>query len=206
MLVLWQKWAWRCKLSSTRGAGAGGAVGGKWSTAQRTRALGAQIGRCPADGGCVGGCPGCGCIGGCPGGAGSCPGDAGSCPGGAACGGGVDDDDVRVCSGFKGYSKGGNYGEVVPPPRRLDTATASASGTLALRPFTPYARGPTEDEIAEWMERFEALPATPYPIEVGNVVLWRGFKKGKKEGASTSEEFFRCTGSSRMTGTGRDIS
>ena len=114
------------------------------------------------------------------------------------------DDDVRVCSGFKGYSKGGNYGEVVPPPRRLDTATASASGTLALRPLTPYARGPTEDEIAEWMERFEALPATPYPIEVGNVVLWRGFKKGKKEGASTSEEFFRCTGSSRMTGTGRD--
>ena len=112
------------------------------------------------------------------------------------------DDDVRVCSGFKGYGKGGNYGEVVPPPRRLDTATASTSGTLASR--RPYARGPTEDEIAEWMERFEALPATPYPIEVGNVVLWRGFKKGKKEGASTSEEFFRCTGSSRMTGTGRD--
>ena len=113
--------------------------------------------------------------------------------------------DVRTCIGFKGYGKGGNYGEVVPPPRRLDTATASASGTLALRPLTPYARGPTEDEIAEWMERFEALPATPYPIEVGNVVLWRGFKKGKKEGASTSEEFFRCTGSSRMTGTGRDM-
>ena len=112
------------------------------------------------------------------------------------------DDDVRVCSGFKGYGKGGNYGEVVPPPRRLDTATASTSGTLASR--RPHARGPTEDEIAEWMERFEALPATPYPIEVGNVVLWRGFKKGKKEGASTSEEFFRCTGSSRMTGTGRD--
>ena len=110
--------------------------------------------------------------------------------------------DVRTCIGFKGYGKGGNYGEVVPPPRRLDTATASASGTLASR--RPYARGPTEDEIAEWMERFEALPATPYPIEVGNVVLWRGFKKGKKEGASTSEEFFRCTGSSRMTGTGRD--
>ena len=101
------------------------------------------------------------------------------------------DDDVRVCSGFKGYGKGGNYGEVVPPPRRLDTATASASGTLALRPLTPYARGPTEDEIAEWMERFEALPATPYPIEVGSVVLWRGFKKGKNEGDSTSEEFFR---------------
>ena len=74
--------------------------------------------------------------------------------------------DVRTCIGFKGYGKGGNYGEVVPPPRRLDTATASASGTLALRPLTPYARGPTEDEIAEWMERF-------------------------REGASTSEEFFR---------------
>ena len=89
----------------------------------------------------------------------------------------------------KGYGKGANYGELVPPPRRLDTATASDSGTLASR--RPHARGPTEDEIAEWMERFEALPATPYPIEVGSVVLWRGFKKGKKEGASTSEEFFR---------------
>ena len=96
---------------------------------------------------------------------------------------------VRTCIGFKGYGKGGNYGEVVPPPRRLDTATASTSGTLASR--RPHARGPTEDEIAEWMERFEALPATPYPIEVGSVVLWRGFKKGKNEGASTSEEFFR---------------
>ena len=99
------------------------------------------------------------------------------------------DDDVRTCIGFKGYGKGGNYGELVPPPRLLDTTTTSASGTLASR--RPYARGPTEDEIAEWMEKFEDLPATPYPIEVGSVVLWRGFKKGVNGGASTSEEFFR---------------
>ena len=96
--------------------------------------------------------------------------------------------DVRTCIGFKGYGKGGNYGELVPPPRRLDTTTTSASGTLASR--RPYARGPTEVEIAEWMEKFEDLPATPY-IEVGSVVLWRGFKKGVNGGASTSEEFFR---------------
>ena len=95
------------------------------------------------------------------------------------------DDDVRVCSGFKGYGKGGNYGEVVPPPRRLDTATASASGTLALRPLTPYARGPTEDEIAEWMEKFEDLPATPYihiPSRLATSFSGGASKKGKRKG------------------------
>ena len=89
----------------------------------------------------------------------------------------------------KGYGKGANYGELVPPPRRLNTATASDSGTLASR--RPHARGPTEDEITQWMDCFETIPATLHPIEVGNVVLWRGIKKGKKAGASTSEEFFR---------------
>ena len=88
MLVLWQKWAWRCRLSSTRGAGAGGAAGGNKRTVQPTRALRADIGCLSCDG-WVGGCPGGDCIGGCPGGAGNCPGGAGSCPGGAACGGGV---------------------------------------------------------------------------------------------------------------------
>ena len=89
------------------------------------------------------------------------------------------DDDVRVCSGFKGYGKGGNYGEVVPPPRRLDTATASASGTLASR--RPYARGPTEDEIAEWMEKFEDLPATPY-------ISHRGGQRRALEGLQKREK------------------
>ena len=98
------------------------------------------------------------------------------------------DDDVRICHGFKGYGKGGNYGEAVPPPRLLDTAKASASGTLA---SIPYARGPTEDEITAWMAGFEILQPTVTPIEVGNVCLWRGFKKGKNQGDSTSEEFFR---------------
>ena len=100
------------------------------------------------------------------------------------------DDDVRVCSGFKGYGKGGNYGEVVPPPRLLDTAPASASGTLAVA-LIPYARGPTEDEIAEWMAEFEILPPMFNPPEVGDVCLWKGLQKRKKGEPSTSEEFFR---------------
>ena len=93
------------------------------------------------------------------------------------------DDDVRVCSGFKGYGKGGNYGEVVPPPRRLDTATASTSGTLASR--RPHARGPTEVEIAEWMEKFEDLPATPYihiPSRLATSFSGGASKKGKRKG------------------------
>ena len=66
-------------------------------------------------------------------------------------------------------------------------STESARGSLA-----PVARGPTEHEIAEWMTSFEILPPMVNPIiEVGQVVLWRGYKMGASGGASTTEEFFR---------------
>ena len=58
--------------------------------------------------------------------------------------------------------------------------------------MVPVARGPTEDEIANWMLNFEILPPMVNPIiEVGQVVLWRGYKTGASGGASTTEEFFR---------------
>jgi len=85
--------------------------------------------------------------------------------------------------GFQGYGKG-NYGELVPPP--CADASVGASSTVSLIPF---ARGPTAEEIASWMGEFEVLPPSVGPIEVGSVVLWRGFKKGNIE--STAEEFFR---------------
>lgn len=56
----------------------------------------------------------------------------------------------------------------------------------------PFARGPTEDEIQDWMGSFELLkPPKGNRIEVGHVVLWRGYKKGSSGGDSTKEEFFR---------------
>jgi len=95
-----------------------------------------------------------------------------------------------LVAGFKGYGKAGNYGVPVPPPCTLASPTrvpanaGEASGSLA--PIYPFARGPTEDEIAKWMlENFEILPPMVNPIKVGQVVLWRGFKD------STTEEFFR---------------
>jgi hypothetical protein len=92
-----------------------------------------------------------------------------------------------LVAGFKGYGKAGNYGVFVPPPRPLDPATESAKGSLA-----PFARGPTEDEIAAWMSNFEILQPMVNPIvEVGQVVLWRGYKMRASGGASTNEEFFR---------------
>ena len=92
-----------------------------------------------------------------------------------------------LVAGFKGYGRAGNYGVPVPPPRPLDPATESARGSLA-----PFARGPTEDEIAKWMLNFEILQPMVNPIiEVGQVVLWRGYKKGAHGGDSTTEEFFR---------------
>jgi len=101
-----------------------------------------------------------------------------------------------LVAGFKGYGKAGNYGVPVPPPCTLESPTRApanageASGSQA--PIYPFARGPTEDEIAEWMrESFEILPPMVTPIKVGQVVLWRGFKKGANGGDSTAEEFFR---------------
>ena len=39
---------------------------------------------------------------------------------------------------------------------------------------------------------FESLPPmVKTEIEVGQVVLWRGYKKGASGGPSTTEEFFR---------------
>ena len=91
-----------------------------------------------------------------------------------------------LVAGYKGYGKAGNYGVAVPPPRPLDPATESTRG------LAPVARGPTESEIADWMQAFEILQPMVKPIiEVGQVVLWRGYKMGAAGGASTTEEFFR---------------
>ncbi len=87
--------------------------------------------------------------------------------------------------GFKGYGKG-NYGREIPPPTPLKPEKEEGAVVF------PDARMPTAEEVNEWVEQYyEKLPAGDATPRKGVVVLWRGFKKGKRGAPSTTSEFFR---------------
>ena len=82
--------------------------------------------------------------------------------------------------GFKGFGKG-NLGIPLPMPD-------------AGRPLpVPHARLPASSEVQSWIdEYFEELSCSAGSVpRKGDVVLWRGFKKGRRGFTSTTVEFFR---------------
>ena len=87
--------------------------------------------------------------------------------------------------GFKGFGKG-NFGSVLPKPSS-DALSSNASSPI------PYARFPESSEVELWInEHFEKLSTREERRpRKGDVVLWRGFKRGRHGGASTAVEYFR---------------
>ena len=86
--------------------------------------------------------------------------------------------------GHKGYGKG-NYGTPIPVPQRVDCADPIA----APPPFPA-----TSADVTSWMEAFTPFhPTNCTPPEVGQDVLWRGFKKGRNGNTSTRCEYFNGT-------------
>jgi hypothetical protein len=93
--------------------------------------------------------------------------------------------------GHKGYGTG-NYGTEIPVPCPIGERQAVKAAHII-----PKARSATEHEIQQWMvDNFEVLPDfqglrgggdTPY--ELGDVVLWKGFKNNNKN--SLAIEYFR---------------
>ena len=112
--------------------------------------------------------------------------------------------------GHKGYGKG-NYGDPLPvptlipppPPASLvgtspeDAASAEAREneevSEMLPPGCPMPRQASAAQIERWVsENYKPLEnvATDTPPRPGEHILWRGFKRGKRGGASTADEYF----------------
>ena len=94
--------------------------------------------------------------------------------------------------GFKGFGKG-NWGTPIPPPQVVPNAAVDGYEVLNAE-GPPPARAATMSEIDSWIQNhFEKLKETTVRsnrlYEVGDVVLWRGFKGNNP--SSTKVEYFR---------------
>ena len=110
--------------------------------------------------------------------------------------------------GTKGEGKHANYGRVIEPPSIVSAdlddplsqpsykkakQEVQRSALLLSSPPTPvYA---TTELVEEWLnESFRPLTGVSHkmPPEVGDSVLWRGLKTGKKGNPSTKVEYFNA--------------
>ena len=109
--------------------------------------------------------------------------------------------------GFKGEGKKGNYGIGIDPPSIVlpsdlpPDARSSVFGDQVdedFRPWDPEGNipvpiAPTTEEIESWMQSsFRKLTniSTQSPPDVGDSVLWRGVRTGKRGHVSTKNEYF----------------
>ena len=101
----------------------------------------------------------------------------------------------------KGYGKG-NFGTPIPPPERVSmqvsaTSSSSCSWELAAPIVDTVPPDPipaTQAEIDAWMASLEPItPSNCQPPEIGQTVLWRGFKTGRRGNPSTAFEYFNGT-------------
>ena len=118
-----------------------------------------------------------------------------------------DDEGMLPCGnhpGTKGYGKKSSMGVPIPPPTTIPTpkttaapaAPSVASGSKA-RGTTPGVPVPTPIQIDEAMadayikEWYSVMEYKRHdPPRVGDQVLWKGLKKGKRGGESTGVEYF----------------
>ena len=115
--------------------------------------------------------------------------------------------------GFKGEGAKGNYGVAIPEPelvplqKKRQRITASSSSGPPDETFPrpvpvasnqlpegcPEPEKPTSLQVEQWVNS-EYMPMTNLswesPPRVGQQVLWRGVKKGKRGGDSTKTEYF----------------
>ena len=115
-----------------------------------------------------------------------------------------------VFVGTKGFGKDSNYGIGIPPPVSIPwpalpdfaAAAANSDDVAASEPIwglgfnmPPEPIPATQEEIEQWMcETFKALNfSNNIPPEVGEEVLWRGVKLGKRGMPSTTVEYFNGT-------------
>ena len=108
--------------------------------------------------------------------------------------------------GFKGEGKNANYGVAIAPPALVAEVDlppgvqqpSSASGPQGgdYHPSVPSIPPPiaaTTEMVEQWIsEGFQRLTnlSNKQPPEVGESVLWRGVKTGKRGHPSTKVEFF----------------
>ena len=79
------------------------------------------------------------------------------------------------------------------PPSSLEPAAAALQGLPSTTVPDPIPA--TEADIERWIsESFSPLSTrSSLPPTIGSEVLWKGFKTGKKGGASTKTEWFNGT-------------
>ena len=98
--------------------------------------------------------------------------------------------------GSKGYGKG-NFGVAVPPPEHVPFYAKEEASSSAARSDVAQAPDPikpTQQEVDEWMQTFTPFDATHCtPPEIGQEVLWRGFKQTRSGNPSTKLEYFNGT-------------
>ena len=105
--------------------------------------------------------------------------------------------------GRKGEGKDANYGVQVPEPQVVpvsqlppeDQALLERPPGLDMEPTAeiPPPIAATTEVVEEWIQDgFTQLVnlSGKIPPEIGESILWRGFKKGKSGGPSTKEEHF----------------
>ena len=111
--------------------------------------------------------------------------------------------------GFKGEGKKGNYGIGIRPPFLISGAAlpmclqqpSASSGLQGAAAFIPEAVIPppiaaTTEMVEHWItSSFRPLRnlSGKCPPEVGEQVLWRGVKTGKRGNLSTKIEYFNGT-------------
>ena len=107
--------------------------------------------------------------------------------------------------GRKGEGKGANYGVAIASPTvvaladlpaALQQPSSSAGPEVAVlrrtQPLMPPHLPATSELVEEWMANFHQLTniSTNIPPAVGETVLWRGVKMGRKGYPSTKVEHF----------------
>ena len=111
--------------------------------------------------------------------------------------------------GCKGEGKAANYGVAIAPPRLLPPANlaaaaaqpSSSSGSHGgeappADPVMPSPIASTTEEVEEWVSTtFTKLTniSTTSPPSIGESVLWRGVKTGRRGNQSTKMEYFNGT-------------
>ena len=102
--------------------------------------------------------------------------------------------------GTKGYGKG-NLGTAIPAPIAIappaDDPAASWDRWVEAQPQEkqiPDPIRPSQVDIVQWLSEFTPFSSSNYmPPEIGQEVLWRGFKQGRSGGISTQVEYFNGT-------------
>ena len=109
--------------------------------------------------------------------------------------------EVQAGLGSKGYGQG-NFGTAIPPPVAIPTplpGQASSGASLGADWTEACATAPdpipaTPADVEEWLTTFTPFTASNcMPPEIGQQVLWRGFKTGRSGSASTALEYFNGT-------------